>query len=78
MENLHSPTKLLATRRELLKAAAAVSAVAAMPLAAFAAKESAAKTSVHRDHDNGDQPMNTVKTKDGVHIFYNDWEADSQ
>jgi Spy/CpxP family protein refolding chaperone len=56
----------MATRRDLLKAAAAVGAVAAMPLAAFAATEPATKTSVHSDHNNGDQPMNTVKTKDGI------------
>jgi non-heme chloroperoxidase len=63
----------MATRRDLLKAAAAVGAVAAMPLAAFAATEPATKTSVHSDHNNGDQPMNTVKTKDGIYIFYKDW-----
>ncbi|MFD2274368.1 twin-arginine translocation signal domain-containing protein [Undibacterium arcticum] len=38
MGNLHLPTGLMATRRELLKAAAAIGAVAAMPLAAFAIK----------------------------------------
>jgi non-heme chloroperoxidase len=31
------------------------------------------ETSVDSDHDNGDQPMNTVRTKDGIHIFYKDW-----
>jgi non-heme chloroperoxidase len=28
---------------------------------------------VHGDHNNGDQSMNTVKTTDGIHIFYKDW-----
>jgi non-heme chloroperoxidase len=73
MENLHPPMGLMATRRELLKAAAAVGAVAAMPRAAFAAAEPATKTSIHSGQNNGDQPMNTVKTKDGINIFYKDW-----
>ena len=73
MENLHPPMGLMATRRELLKAAAAVGAVAAMPRAAFAAAEPTTKTSVHSGQNDGDQPMNTVKTKDGINIFYKDW-----
>jgi non-heme chloroperoxidase len=73
MENLHPPMGLMATRRELLKAAAAVGAVAAMPRAAFAAAEPATKTSSHSGQNDGDQPMNTVKTKDGIDIFYKDW-----
>jgi non-heme chloroperoxidase len=56
-----------------LNAVAAVGAVAAIPNAAFAAIELTTKTSVHSDHDQGDQPMNTIKTKDGIHIFYKDW-----
>jgi non-heme chloroperoxidase len=47
-------------------------AVAAMPLAGLAT-ERAAKTSVHSDHNNGDKAMNTVKTNDGIYIFYKDW-----
>src|SRR5881628_3297557 len=73
MENSHPPTGLMATRRELLKAAAAVGSVAAMPLAAFATTAPDTKTSVHSDHNDGDTPMNTVKTKDGIYIFYKDW-----
>jgi non-heme chloroperoxidase len=57
----------------VLKAAAAAVSVAAMPLAAFATTKGATKIPVDSDHDNGDQPMNTVKTKDGIHIFYKDW-----
>src|SRR5271170_1927471 len=63
----------MATRRELLKAAAAVGSVAAMPLTAFATTKSGTKTSVHSDHNDRDSPMNTVKTKDGIYIFYKDW-----
>jgi non-heme chloroperoxidase len=73
MKHLRPPTGLVATRREFLKAAAAVGSVAAMPVAAFATSEPATKTSVHSDHNDGDPPMNTVKTKDGVYIFYKDW-----
>jgi non-heme chloroperoxidase len=73
MENLCTATRLTVTRRELLKVAAAVGAVAAMPLAAFAAPEASTKPSVQSDHNDGDQPMNTVKTKDGIFIFYKDW-----
>jgi non-heme chloroperoxidase len=73
MKYTHPATGLVATRREVLKAAAAVISVAAMPLAAFATSKPATKIPVDSDHDNGDQPMNTVKTKDGIHIFYKDW-----
>ena len=68
-----STDRQIATRREILKAAAAVGAVAAMPRAAFAASEPATKTSVHSDQTNGDQSMDTVTTKDGIEIFYKDW-----
>src|ERR1700694_5998562 len=44
-----------------------------MPRAAFAAAEPTTKTSAHSGQDDGDQPMNTVKTKDGINIFYKDW-----
>jgi non-heme chloroperoxidase len=73
MQDLHPPTGPIAARRELLKAAAAVGAVVAMPLGAFGATEPTTKTSVHSDRNNGGQPMNTVKTKDGIYIFYKDW-----
>jgi len=73
MKKLDPPTTLVATRRELLKAVAAVGSVAAMPLAAFATTQPGKKTSVHGDHNDGDSPMSTVKTKDGIYIFYKDW-----
>jgi non-heme chloroperoxidase len=73
MKNLDPSTALVTTRRELLKAAAAVGSVAAMPFAAFAKTKAATKTSVHSDHNDGDAPMNSVKTKDGIYIFYKDW-----
>jgi non-heme chloroperoxidase len=73
MKNRHSSTGLLATRRELLKVAAAAGAVAATPGALFAAAELATKPSARKGQNDGDQPMNTVKTKDGVNIFYKDW-----
>jgi non-heme chloroperoxidase len=65
-----SRSRRTAARRELLKAAAAVGAAAAMPFAGFAATEPATKTSLR---DQGDQGMNTVKTTDGIYIFYKDW-----
>jgi len=64
---------LMASRRELFKTVAAVGAIAAIPRAAFATTKPTIKTSLHGDHDNGDQKMNTVKTRDGIHIFYKDW-----
>jgi len=63
----------MASRRELFKTVAAVGAIAAIPRAAFATTKPTIKTSLHGDHDNGDQKMNTVKTRDGIHIFYKDW-----
>jgi non-heme chloroperoxidase len=71
-ENSHPPTGLMATRRELLKAAA-VGSIAVMPLTAFATTKSETKTLVPSDHNDGDSPMNKVKTKDGIYIFYKDW-----
>ena len=73
MKTVHLPTGLVATRREFLKAAATVGSVAALPVAAFATSEPVTKPSAHSDHDKGDQVMNTVKTKDGIYIFYKDW-----
>ena len=52
---------------------AAVGAVAPMPLRRLLTRTPATSTSVHRDHNHGDQAMNTVKTKDGIDIFYKDW-----
>jgi hypothetical protein len=42
-EDSHPPTGLMATRRKLLKAAAAVGSVAVMPLTAFATTKSETK-----------------------------------
>jgi non-heme chloroperoxidase len=72
MAVLKPPAALMAKRREILKAAAAAGAVVVMPFAAFAS-EQVAKTSAHSGHNDGDKAMNTVKTKDGVEIFYKDW-----
>jgi len=69
----HPSMGLMASRRELFKTVAAVGAIAAIPRAAFATTKPTIKTSLHGDHDNGDQKMNTVKTRDGIHIFYKDW-----
>jgi len=73
MKAFHPSMGLMASRRELFKTVAAVGAIAAIPRAAFATTKPTIKTSLHRDHDNGDQKMNTVKTRDGIHIFYKDW-----
>jgi len=73
MKAFHPSIGLMASRRELFKTVAAVGAIAAIPRAAFATTKPTIKTSLHGDHDNGDQKMNTVKTRDGIHIFYKDW-----
>jgi non-heme chloroperoxidase len=73
MKAFHPSMGLMASRRELFKTVAAVGAIAAIPRAAFATTKPTIKTSLHGDHDNGDQKMNTVKTRDGIHIFYKDW-----
>jgi non-heme chloroperoxidase len=70
MAVLKPPAALMPKRREILKAAAG--AVVVMPFAAFAS-EQVAKTSAHSGHNDGEKVMNTVKTKDGVEIFYKDW-----
>jgi non-heme chloroperoxidase len=72
MKELQPATGPTVTRRELLKAAAVAGAVATLPSAAFAAAGPTTKTSARSGH-NGDQPMNTVRTKDGIDIFYKDW-----
>ncbi len=69
MKSLHPPAKLTATRRQFLKGIVASGAVCAMPFATFAATEPAAITSVHSDQNQGDQSMDTVKTKDGIIHF---------
>src|SRR5271154_4357981 len=73
MNNLHSPMGQLATRRMLLKAVAAVGAVAAMPRVASATSQPTSNTSVRSDHNTGVQSMDTIKTQDGINIFYKDW-----
>src|SRR5271163_1506040 len=73
MNNLHSPMGQLATRRKLLKAVAAIGAVAAMPRVASATSEPTTNTSVRSDQITGDQSMDTITTKDGVTIFHKDW-----
>ena len=73
MKAFHPSIGLMASRRELFKTVAAVGAIAAIPRAAFATTKPTIKTSLHGGHDNGDQKMNTVKTRDGIHIFYKDW-----
>jgi non-heme chloroperoxidase len=73
MENLHAPTETMATRRDFLIRAAAVCSVTAIPLATFATTGPARHSSDRSDHYTGDQPMNFVKTKDGIDIFYKDW-----
>jgi len=73
MKAFHPSMGLMASRRALFKTVAAVGAIAAIPRAAFATTKPTIKTSLHGDHDNGDQKMNTVKTRDGIHIFYKDW-----
>jgi non-heme chloroperoxidase len=73
MENLHAPTETMATRRDFLIGAAAVCSVTAIPLATFATTGPARHSSDRSDHYTGDQPMNFVKTKDGIDIFYKDW-----
>jgi non-heme chloroperoxidase len=73
MENLHAPTETMATRRDFLIGAAAVCSVTAIPLATFATTGPARHSSDRSDHNTGDQPMNFVKTKDGIDIFYKDW-----
>jgi non-heme chloroperoxidase len=73
MNNLHSPMWQMATRRMLLKAVAATGAVAAMSRMASATGQPTTNTSVRSAQSAGDKTMDTVKTKDGVSIFYKDW-----
>jgi non-heme chloroperoxidase len=64
---------MTATRRDFLAGAAAICSVAAMPRGALATTSAARHSSVGGDHNNGDHAMNSVKTKDGIEIFYKDW-----
>ena len=73
MKDLLSPSGFKTTRRRVLKAAAGAVSIAALPFAAFPTHTNAIGTSSDSDQDKGDQPMNTIKTKDGIHIFYKDW-----
>jgi non-heme chloroperoxidase len=64
---------MTATRGDFLTGAAAICSVAAMPHGALATTSAARHSSVGGDHNNGDYAMNSVKTKDGIEIFYKDW-----
>ena len=69
----NSLTGLMTTRRQVLKGAAAAVSAAALSSVAFSTLTQALGATRSNDQDNGDQAMNTVKTKDGIHIFYKDW-----
>ena len=73
MNNLHSPMGQMATRRMLLKAVAAAGAVTAMSRMVSATGQPTTNTSERSAQSTGGKTMDTVKTKDGVSIFYKDW-----
>ncbi|MBN3837764.1 alpha/beta hydrolase, partial [Burkholderia sp. Ac-20344] len=62
---------MMATRRGMLKATASIAAWLSMSRAADAATNATVPAS--RGNQQGGNAMHTVRTKDGVDIFYKDW-----
>ncbi|MEM5429296.1 alpha/beta hydrolase [Cupriavidus oxalaticus] len=69
--NGENKSVMTATRRDALKAATSAAALLTMAGAAEAATNTS--TAARQSNKQGDQGTRTVRTKDGVDIFYKDW-----
>jgi non-heme chloroperoxidase len=74
-EEMHRPTvpPHFISRRRALAGATGLAAISALTAATGASATLAATGGIGPNHQQGNDGMNTVKTSDGVEIFYKDW-----